>query len=310
MKMKTLSVRILLVLSLLLGVGATGSVSAEVYNQAAPGNMKIEQWAGHSFTFLTLPGAMQSDGYEIFTEKQAAQGFQGDRSVRLPYAQHVGKQVTITEIVPFDSGYSQPEYVVHMTVNDTGEKLLGRSMRGQVEGLVLTSDLNNARQQFLGKTVYPKFRDLSGVYVPGATPQAVDIAIGGPVTVVDVYAGNQAREPICLVVSVNGEKAIVPIAYSWTNIPIASWTQSLPWQDALFIENPRISLGGSQEVWNNIKSGNIEEGMTKDQVHLSWGKPFSRETNDSVWIYGTQKLNFNGDVLSSIEKLSDFSRKF
>ncbi|MBC8014368.1 MAG: hypothetical protein H7X79_01310 [Sporomusaceae bacterium] len=303
--MKTFSLRIMLVLSLLLGLGTAGSVSAEVSSEIAPVNVKIEQWAGHGFTFLTLPGAMQSDGYEIFTEDQAVQGLQGDRSVRIPYAGHVGKQVTVTEVVPFDAGYKQPEYMVHMTVNGTGEKLLGRSMRGQLEGLVLTSDLNNARQQFLGRTVYPKFRDLSGVYVPGATPQAVDIAIGSPVTVVDVYAGNQAQEPICLVVSVNGEKAILPIAYSWTNIPITSWTQSPPWQDALFIENPRVSLGGSQELWNNIQKGNVEEGMTKGQVHLSWGKPFSRESNDTVWTYGNQKLGFDGDVLHSIITLSD-----
>jgi len=46
-------------------------------------------------------------------------------------------------------------------------------------GLVLTSDLNNAQQQFLGETVYPKFRKLSGLYVPGmALPQAETIEIG------------------------------------------------------------------------------------------------------------------------------------
>ncbi len=303
--MKTLSVRILLVLSLLLGFGSAGSVSAQTWNETASGNVKIGEWTGHSFTFLALPSAMQSAGYGIFTEEQGTQGFQGDRSVRLSYAQHVGKQVTVTEIVPFDSGYKQPDYMVHMTVNDTGEKLIGRSTGGQLEGLVKTSDLDNARQQFLGKTIYPKFRELAGVYVPGAMPQSVTTAIGGPVTVIDVYAGNHAQEPIDLVVLVNGEKAILPIAYSWTNMPVSAWTQSSPWQDALFMEDPRISLGGSQELWNNIQNGNVEEGMTKDQVHLSWGKPFSREINDSVWTYGVQKLSFDGEVLRSIKTVSD-----
>lgn len=295
--MKTIGLRIVLVLSLVLGFGTTGSVWAE----EASGNVKIEQWAGHSFTFLALPDAMQGDGYEIFTVEQVNQGLQGDRSVRLPYAEHVGKQVTVTEVVPFDSGFKQPEYMVYMTVNDTGEKLAGRSMRDQLEGLVLTADLDNARQQFVGKTVYPKYRELSAVNVPGTMPQSVTVAIGDPVTVVDVYTGNQLQEPISLVVSVNGEKAMLPIAYSWTNLPIATWTQTPPWQGALFMEDPRSSLGGSQEIWNKIHNGDIEEGMNKGQVRLSWGKPVRMEENSSVWFYGTTKLSFNGDVLASIE---------
>ena len=305
--MKTVSIRILLVLSLVLGFGGTSSVGAEASSETVSVNVEIGQWAGHNFTFLALPGSMQSAGYDIFTEEQGAQGFEGDRSVRLPYAQHVGKEVTVNSVVPFAAGYNQQEYMVYMTVNDTGEKLVGRSMRGQLEGLVLTADLNHARQQFLGKTVYPKFRGLSGLYVPdwNTTPAAVSTRIGSPVTVVDVYAGNQSRESIWLIVSVGGEKAMLPLMYSWTNIPVASWTQSPPWQEALFMEDPRMSLGGSQETWNNIESGNVEEGMTKEQVHLSWGEPSRRETNDSIWIYGTQRLSFHGNILHSIEKVLD-----
>jgi hypothetical protein len=301
-KMKLFGLRILLVLSLLLGFGTAGSTWVEAAGET-PANVKIEQWTGYSFTFLALTADKQAAGYEIYTEDQAAQGFQGDRSVRLSYAEHVGKQVTVTEIVPFAAGNNLQEYMVHMTVNDTGEKLLGRSMRGQIEGLVLTADLNNARQQFLGKTVYPKFRELAGLNVSGwnAMPASVSITIGAPVTVVDVYAGNQSQEPIWLIVSVNGEKAILPIAYSWTNLPIQSWTNNAPWQEALFTEDPRISLGWSQDLWNQIESANVEEGMTKGQVHLSWGKPVRTEENSSIWIYGTKKLNFDGDVLRSIE---------
>jgi len=302
--MKIVSLRILLVLSLLLGFGTVGSVGAEASNTTPPENVKMAQWAGYDFTFLPLPAA-QVEGYEIFREDQATQGFEGDRSVRISYAGHVGKQVTVNELVDITAIDNQQEYMVHMTVNDTGEKLVGRSMRGQLAGLVLTSDLNNARQQFMGKTVYPKFRELSGLYVPGmALPQAVAVKIGSPVTVVDVYAGTQSQEPICLVVSVNGEKAILPITYSWTNSPIKPWSQTPPYQNALFTEDPRVTLGGSQDVWNQIETGIVEEGMTKGQVQLSWGKPVSVDSNDSVWIYGTTKLSFDGDVLHSITSLS------
>ena len=297
--MKIISLRILLVLSLLLGFGTASSVGAEAPSETSPANLTIQQWTGHNFTFLTLAADKQAAGYEIFAKEQGEQGFQGDPSVRIPYTQHVGKQVTVTEVVPFSAGYNEQEYVVHMTVNETGEKLIGRSMRGQVASLVLTSDLDNARQQFLGKTIYPKFRQLSGTM-----DESVSTKIGGPATVVDVYTGNQTQEPIWLIVSVNGEKAVLPINYSWTNMPLQSWEPTSAWQDALFMQDPRMTLGGSPAVWNQIETGNVEESMTKGQVSLSWGKPVSIEQNDSIWIYGSKKLSFNGDVLHSIETLA------
>jgi hypothetical protein len=304
--LKQYSLRILLILSLLVGFGTAHSVWAAAASETASANVKVEQWTGHSFTFLNLPAEEQAAGYEIYTLDKADQGFKGDRSARISYAEHVGKQVKVTDIVPFTAGSNKQEYMVHMTVNDTGEKLIGRTMRGQLEGLVLTADLNNARQQFLGKTIYLKSRELSGLYVTGQTSApAVANIIGSPATVIDVYAANRSQEPINLIVSVNGEKAVLPIAYSWTNSPISAWTQAAPWQDVLFTEDPKISLGGSYDVWSKIDGGNVAEGMTKDQVLLSWGKAISNEANDSVWIYGTKKLNFAGDVLHSIETIAD-----
>lgn len=312
--MKLRSLRFLLAFSLLLVFGIPKPVWAETPNKILPADIKIEQWTGHSFTFHALPADMQSDGYEIFTLDHATQGFAGDRSVRIPYAKHVGKQITVTAITSFThsqkeqlsrlAGYNQQEYLVYMTVNDTGEKLIGRSLRGQLEGLVLTSDLNNARQQFLGKIVYPKFRGLSGLTLPGlnTTPEEVLTKIGSPVTVVDIYLGIQSQNPIDLIVSANGKKAVLPISYSWTNRQIEDWSQTPPWQDALFMEDPRMSLGGSPATWTQIENGNIEIGMTKGHVLLSWGKPpYRNEDNDTVWIYNTKKLTFDGDKLHSIE---------
>ena len=303
--MKLFSLRIFLILSIVLVFGTAGSAWAEVSSDTISANVATEQWTGHSFTFLALPADKQAGGYEVFPVDQANQGLQGDRSVRISYDEHVGKAVTVTQIVSFPAGPNQNEYMVYMTVNDTGEKLVGRTMRGQLEGLVLTDDLMNARQQFLGKTIYLKHRELPGVYVPSidATPVTVATSIGGPAKVLDVYTGIQSQEPIWLIVSVNGEKAILPIAYSWTNMPVNAWTQTPPWQDALFTEDPRLSFGWSQEVWNKIENGIVEEGMSSGQIRLSWGKPVRIEENGAVWVYGTKKLSFSGDILQSIETI-------
>lgn len=305
--MKRLCLRILLVLSLVTGFGACSSAWADAPDPLSSSNIAIEQWPGRSFTFLALADTSQAAGYEIFKMEDATRGYSGDRSVRLPYANYVGKQVTVTDVTPFESGYDQPDYIVHMKVNETDELLSGRTSRGQLEGLVLTADLDSARQYFMGKTVYPKFRALKSAYMPGQFRSAVSvpIKIGGPVTVVDVYAGERSEEPIWLIVSVNGEKAILPMAYSWTNISPQFWTQSAPWQGSLFIEDPRMTLGWSQELWNKIESGQVDAGMTKDQVHLSWGKPVRREANGSAWIYGPYRLNFSGETLSNIENIPE-----
>ncbi|HAK74850.1 MAG TPA: hypothetical protein DCP36_17245 [Sporomusaceae bacterium] len=305
--MKLFNLRILLVLSFLVAFGSVGAVWAEPASETPAVNLTTEQWTGHSFTFLALPADRQAAGYEIFPVDKANKGFTGDRSVRIPYAQHAGKKVTVTEVIPYPAGPNLQEYMVYMKVDETGEKLVGRTMRGQLEGLVLTADLTNARQQFLGKTIYPKFRELAGLYTPGSEeiPKSVTTSIGGAATVVDVYAGNQSDEPIWLVVSVNGEKAILPIAYSWTNIPASSWTETAPWQEALFTEDPRPSLGWSHTLWYQIENGNVEEGMTKAQVLLSWGKPVHKIEDGAAWIYDNKKLNFNGDILQSIELLTD-----
>lgn len=301
--MKIMGLRMLLVLSLLLGLGASSSASVESASVTPSPNIRIEEWAGHSFTFLALPADKQAAGYEIFKVDQATKGFAKDPSVRIPYAEHVGKQVTVNQIVSFPAGDDLTEFLVYMTVNDTNEKLVGKTMREQLDGLILTADLKNARQQFLGKTIYPKYRALSGLYLPGIneTPMPVTIPIASAVTVVDVYAGNQIREPIWLIVSVNGEKAMLPISYSWTNVSVNQWTETIPWQYDLFTENPRSTLGWSQDIWKNIEMGTVEIGMTPEQIRLSWGKPTSVDEKTNHWIYGSKKLHFSKNVLHSID---------
>lgn len=305
--MKRFCLRILLVLSLVTGFSFCGLAWADAPDPLSSSNIAVEQWPGHNFTFLALADTSQAAGYEIFKTEDANRGYSGDRSVRLPYAKYVGKQVTVTEVVSFESGYDQPDYMIHMKVNETGEALIGRTSRGQLEGLVLTADLDSARQYFMGKTVYPKFRALKSAYMPGQYRSAVSvpIKIGSPVMVVDVYAGERSEEPIWMIVSVNGEKAILPMAYSWTNISTQFWAQTAPWQESMFIDDPRMTLGWSQELWNKIESGQVDVGMTKDQVHLSWGKPVRRETNGSDWIYGPYRLKFSGETLSIIENIPE-----
>ena len=302
------SLRIMLIISALLVWGMIGSAGAEVSPEMPSLNLTPEQWVGHNFLFLDLAADKRAEGYEIYMEDQAKRGFQGDLSARISYAEHVGKQVTVTDVIRYSAGEYREDYVIYLKENETGKKLVGRTMSGQLEGLVLEADLLKARQQFMGKTVYVKKRILEGAYDPHAnmTPPAVISRIGSAVQVVDVYTGVRAVEPIWLIVLVNGQKAILPIVYSWTNMPVNAWTDNPPWQEELFTEEQHAKLGWSEALWQQIEAGVVQEGMTKEQVRLSWGPPAFIDNNacgpnKAVWNYGTRVLSFSGDNLAFME---------
>lgn len=292
--MKQFFVRILLILTLIIGIQSTNAVFAQNSNEnTSVNNLTTEQFSGQDFTFLNLTPDQQAIGYEVFTVEQAEQW---DRSNPIDYAGHVGKEVTVTNTVWIPE---QKEYLVYMTVKDTGETLAEPTRNGQLASLVLSSDLAKAKDQFLGKTIYPKVRGLIGFNSEVKMP----ILIASPVTVVDVVPAIDAQKPISLIVSVNGEKAVLPIAYSWTNIPAANWSNAPAWQSYLFLTDPRQDLGWSHSAWKNIDKANVEEGMTKDQVRLSWGKPSRIDNDGAVWLYGPQKLTFSNDKVKTMEML-------
>lgn len=303
-----LCIRSLVLLVSILLLGSVWSVMAEVSPEQSA-DLMVEQWVGHEFLFLALPADKQSEGYEIFPEGQAEQGFQGDRSVRVPYVEYFARRVIITKVVPTSD--AQFDYIVYMTEKETGQRLAGRTMYGQLDGLALNEDRENARELFVSKTIYAKRRTLNGVYDPltKTVPVSVTVPLGTPMKVIDVWDGIQSSEPIWLVVSVNGKEAALPITYSWTNQQTNAWKVGHPWQRVLFIQDPYSAAGASEEIWNLIEAGDIKEGMTKNQVRLAWGLPLrieeenSGSTATSLWIYPTNKLKFTEDNLSFIETI-------
>lgn len=306
--MKLNSLRLALMAMLLVLLGSLGTAWADNSQQESSPYLTPDKWIGQSFTFLPLPAADQSAGYEIFDVELAKQGFNGDRSVRIPYAQYVGKQVTVTDVVTYLASDNQYEYIIYLEEKEFKQKLAGRTSRGQLEGLVLTADLDKAKQQFLGKTVYVKLRTIESLYDPQTDMEPISIPtkIGSAVNVVDVYAGMKSSEPIWLIVATDTQKAFIPITYSLTNVPSNFFQQNPPWQEKIMLTDFRASSGWSEELWNQIDAGIVNLGMTSEQVRFSWGDPASISQHDtdpniSIWKYGTKILNFLGDKLTSIE---------
>lgn len=299
------NLRILCLIALFLLFGVNSLFAAT--QAAAPENLTIDQWVGQKFVFLALPNDRQSEGYEIYPEELAERGFSGDRSVNIAYKDYFAKQVTVTDVVRItDTPY---DYVVHLREAKSGQKLIGRTFRGQLEGLALIDDREKARKKFVGKTIYALSRTLQSLEPGNDTmpEKAINISPGTPLQVIDIWDGMQSSYPIWLVVLINGHKAVLPIAYSWTNQPGYAWTTSPPWQDYISLEDPGKLTKSYAELQSFLESGTIKEGMTQYQVRLIWGPPSSIEkaiidgSEQILWTYGNQKLKFSGDRLVSIE---------
>ena len=110
-----------------------------------------------------MPNNLRATGF--FLLSRLSKDFGYDQSVRLPYSPNVGKVVTITTVSAYTAGDNKYDFVVAMTEVDTGLKFLGRTIRGSLEGLGLVADIDKAKQQFMGKVIYPKRRTLELVNV-------------------------------------------------------------------------------------------------------------------------------------------------
>lgn len=127
------------------------SVSAQSDKQVDPNfrdsfkTIEISDWVGERFVFKQRHSSLQKYGYQSL--KKA-----GDTFGRLSYTGYVGKIVKVTRVE--NSNFSSSSYIVSLTVEDTGEKLVATAYIGEIDGLVNFRDLEKARSIFVGKNIY------------------------------------------------------------------------------------------------------------------------------------------------------------
>lgn len=268
-------------------------------------NLTVKQWVGQEFVTLNLPDDRRDHGYEIYMGNFTATDLRSDNVEKLPhlpYLNHNGKHLLVNRVEPAQ-WQSEEYYIVSLTEKESGLQLTARTFANQVDGIALVADLEKTKRDFLGKTVYSKRESL----VDHPNPATVLVPFGQPLPVTDVWFGFDTTEPILLVVEYNKSKAVLPMAYSWTNQNPGSWTTADAWQKSFFIEDPRQLAGNNPTIWSYIASSRVETGMTREQVRLSWGAPpltdMTREDGNSfeIWTYGNYKLYFTGNVLTKME---------
>jgi hypothetical protein len=243
----------------------------------------IGSWVGKRFIFLPKPKGSESGIYEDFNRAITHQ----------KYAGRIARVLTAN-----DSGASA---YVEFEMEDDGERLRLFTVAGKesVSGMAFVDDIENARKQWAGKTVWSKMLMISSYDEQSGAITMTPVKKFGPLKVVDVVPGWDEEKPVRFKLETpDGKQGFVDLNLSGTNVRKEVRLQS-KFEDHLLAENPRLKHKWGPDVWSAIEKGHVYEGMTGEQVKMSWGEPekVTRTASGEVWTYQSGALVFKKGIL-------------
>jgi hypothetical protein len=244
----------------------------------------IGSWVGKRFIFLPKPKGSESGTYEDFSRLVTHQ----------KYAGRVARVVSAN-----DSGASA---FIEFQMEDDGERLrvFTVAKKESVRGMALLDDIENARKQWAGKTVWGKMLMISSYDEQSGAIAMTTVKKFGPLKVVDVVPGWDEEKPARFKLETpDGKQGFVDLNLSGTNVQKEVRFLSR-FEDHLLAENPRLKYKWKVDVWSAIEKGQIYPGMTEEQVKMSWGEPdkVTRTAAGEVWTYTSGALVFKKGILS------------
>jgi hypothetical protein len=244
----------------------------------------IGSWVGKRFIFLPKPKGSESGTYEDFSRLVTHQ----------KYAGRVARVVSAN-----DSGASA---FIEFQMEDDGERLRVFTVANKesVRGMALLDDIENARKQWAGKTVWGKMLMISSYDEQSGAITMTVVKKFGPLKVVDVVPGWDEEKPARFKLETpDGKQGFVDLNLSGTNVQKEVRYLSR-FEDHLLAENPRLKYKWKADMWSAIEKGQIYPGMTEEQVKMSWGEPdkVTRTAAGEVWTYTSGALVFKKGILS------------
>jgi hypothetical protein len=244
----------------------------------------IGSWVGKRFTFLPKPKGSESGTYEDFSRSVTHQ----------KYAGRVARVVSAN-----DSGASA---YIEFEMEDDGERLRVFTVANKesVRGMALLEDIENARKQWAGKTVWGKMLMISSYDEQSGAITMTAVKKFGPLKVVDVVPGWDEEKPARFKLETpDGKQGFVDLNLSGTNVQKEVRNLSR-FEDHLLPENPKLKYKWKADVWSAIEKGQVYPGMTEEQVKMSWGEPdkITRTAAGEVWTYTSGALVFKKGILS------------
>lgn len=244
----------------------------------------ISSWAGKRFIFLPRPKGSESGSYEDFSRSVSCQKYSG----------RVARVVTSSD--------SSASAYLEFEMEDNHERLRAFTVAGKesIKGMALMDDIENARAQWAGKTLWSKMLMVSSYDEQSGAVSMTTVKKFGPLKVVDIVAGWDEEKPVRFKLETpDGKQGFVDLNMSGTNVPKPVRHLSR-FEDHLLAENPRLKYKWPADVWKTIEKGQVYPGMTEEQVKMSWGEPekITRTAAGEVWTYQSGALVFRKGVMT------------
>jgi hypothetical protein len=265
-----------------------------------PAALPVAQWTGERFVLLEILPAFRANGHHLYASINLDTETSPDTDIahssnRLRHDLFAGRHALVEAVAPLDNG----EYLLTFRL-DTLNLFAYAATRGEtVEGIARSLDLDAARRQWVGKTIYSKRRIIDRYDAKTGAFANTKVSVRAPLRVHAVRWGTTPLPPKPLwlmVVTDAGDSGFIPINQSWTNVSKQARADHAPWESEVFARDPEALYDWDPYVWESIDKHSIFIGMTLDQVRMSWQAPREKLVaagGDS----GAVRLQYNNTTL-------------
>jgi len=251
--------------------------------EAPPGPRPISKWVGERFVVLPRPPSRPRDPYEALEIR--------DKIGRHPTPEEIaGAILTVTSV-----RYDRLALIVTFVREGTEQAYVAHPTAGSLEGLAPLPDIEGARKDWRGKTLWLATPDLQTLGDGSEAPRVLPVKRLARVDVVDVQPSWSSHAPIRFTVrTAAGALGFRDVYTTGTNVPEAERPRRA-FDRAFLTQDPRTTVDWPEPVWAAIEDSRVVVGMTAAQARMSWGEPRRAERvvsgsgREERWTYADRR---------------------
>jgi hypothetical protein len=196
----------------------------------------IRSWLGERFVFLPKHKTLQKFGYRNFHI--------GDDLYRSPkYGEYVGRIARVVSVHEWCDHWD-----VEFEMEDNGERVSAIAAGGGIDGIAPIADIERARAEWLGKTLWHKKAWLERYDEDTGAVRPVYLKKNARVKVVDIVAGWSHDEPVRFkLITTDGKQGHTDIAWSGTNSCDYTRAHAETFETSFFAQHPGNSGEGDHQ---------------------------------------------------------------